>query len=394
MILLRGFLFYSAPELIFAAVIAQAPLADLRRLFRNRLATGLIVSAVVYWLASYVYSGNYSSNFRAVELAFGASLFYLLASHRVYLMPALLGLSGSTLAEGFALLANGRMARGDTEIFRLGMASVEGHSIGNPISFGVLTALVFLLTISGGGRWLGLAGRPQMRVAIQLISAAWLVLSTSRGSWLVAIAGAMIIGWTERRQRRMLLTGAALLVITGAALTLFSSDNTLSSYLDKTFSPDTSLDKLTTGRSEQWASFPAAWYDAPFFGHGPGTSLAEGRIYFEKNLIYHALFLQIGVETGTFGLVCLFIFFYLLFRSAYRYFRLTGDPVALIGATGYFVVGLTVPALDAASACFLGIALIGGDLSNFFVVSRPLASPGLYACLRPVQIRQPSPTAL
>src|SRR5215471_6070349 len=39
MILLRGDLFYSGPEVIYALVLAQAPLTDLRRLMRNRLAT-------------------------------------------------------------------------------------------------------------------------------------------------------------------------------------------------------------------------------------------------------------------------------------------------------------------------------------------------------------------
>src|SRR5947209_18096694 len=251
MILLRGDLFYSGPEIIYALVLVQAPMADLRRLFRNRLVAGLIVGAVAYWLASAIYNGHYYSNFRAIELAFAASLFYLLASHRVYLLPALLGLACSTIAEGFALLANGAVANNGGEVFRLGWASVEGHSIGNPISFGILTALVFLLTISGGGRWLGLAQRPKTRLVVQLLSALWLVLSTSRGSWLVAIAGAMIIAWTERRQRRMLLAGAALLFVAGAAFMTLARDATLSSYIEKTFSTDTSLAKLSTGRSEQ-----------------------------------------------------------------------------------------------------------------------------------------------
>jgi O-antigen ligase len=394
MILLRGDLFYSGPEVVYALAIFQAPLADLKRLFRNRLAAGLIIGALVYWLASFAYSGNYSSNFRAVELAFAASLFYLLATHRIYLLPALLGLACATVAEGFALLANGAMTSAGGEFLRLGLASIEGRYVGNPISFGILTALAFLLTISGGGRWLGLSNRPKERLAIQVLSAAWLVLSTSRGSWLVALAGAIIIAWTERRQRQTLLVGAVLLVAIGAVLSVYSSDNTLISYIDKTFSADTSIDKLTTGRSEQWASFPAAWSDAPLFGHGPGSSLMAGRQYFEKNLIYHALFLQIGVETGTFGLVCLFVFFYVLFASSYRYFRLTGDPIALIGAVGYFIVGLTVPALDAASATFLGIALVGGDLSNLFVVPCPTAGAGVYARLRPLRrVQAPSPTA-
>jgi O-antigen ligase len=189
----------------------------------------------------------------------------------------------------------------------------------------------------------------------------------------------------------MLLTGSAFLVATVFVWTAISSNNTLSSYLDKTFSTETSLNKLTTGRAEQWASFPAAWSDAPLFGHGPGTSLEEGRLYFDRNLIYHALVLQVGVETGTFGLLFLGTFFYAMFGVAHRYLRLTGDPVALIGATGYFIVGLTVPALDAASACLLGMALVGGELSNFFVLPRRVAVSGRYACLLPAGTESSAP---
>jgi hypothetical protein len=80
------------------------------------------------------------------------------------------------------------------------------------------------------------------------------------------------------------------------------------------------------------------------------------------------------VETGTAGLICVCLFLLVVLDKAYRYYRLTGDPIALIGITGYFVVSLTVPGLDAASAGLLGLGLIGTDLSNFVVV-RPVVPP-------------------
>ena len=368
LLLLRDRLLYSGPEILFVAAMVQAPMEDLKRLRANRLAIGLVLAAVIYWLASFAYTGEYASNYRSLELVLSASVLYLLAQHRSYLRPALLGFALSSIAVGFGLLPNGPAMINGIAVLRLGLARIEGRGIGNPISFGLTVTIVFLLTISSSGRWLGLAGRKTALLALQLIAAVWLLLSTSRGSWAVALVGAIIIYWAEPRQRRLLFGGAVLLLLMGAFFTLFTHDTTLTSYLEKTFSGDVSLDKLTTGRAKQWASFPAAWADAPLFGHGPGTSLEEGKIYFDKNLIYHSLFLQIGVETGSFGLILLFVFLYLLLRKAYRYYCVTGDPIALIGWAGYVMAGLSVPALDAASGAFLGLALIGTDLTNFVVV--------------------------
>lgn len=374
LILLRGHLFYSGPQAFYALALLQAPLADWKRLRANRLIVVLNSAAFVYWGVTFAVTGNYASNFRALELTFTATLIYVLAQHRSIFRPAMVGFALAAIAVGAGLLPNGAMSLNGERVFRLGMARISGHSIGNPISFGTVIVTAFLLTISMGGSWFGLAGRKKMLLAIQVMTAVWLVLSTSRGSWAVALAGLIIIYWTEPRRRAMLLASAALVLVAGTVLMTFSHDDTLTSYLDKTFSSDTSMAKLTTGRSLQWASFPEAWSDAPLFGHGPGSSLEAGRKYFDENLIYHALLLQIGVETGSFGLVCVFLFFLVLFDRAYRYYRVTGDPIALIGAAGYFVVGLSVPALDAASGCLLGLGMIGTDLSSFVVIPRALAA--------------------
>ncbi len=375
LLLVRDRLFYSAPEVLYVLVMVQAPMADLKRLRGNRLAMALVLGTLVYWLASFVYTGTYASNYRGLELALTACTVYLLAQHRTYLRAALAGFALSSIAVGFGLLPNGAVMTNGVAVFRLGGARIEGRNLGNPISFGLTVTMVFLLTISSSGRWLGLPGRRWTLPALQLVAAVWLLLSTSRGSWAVAIAGAVIIYWTEPRQRRLLAGGAAVVLLMGAMLTLFTRDATLTSYLDKTFSGEDSLDKLTTGRAKQWESFPTAWADAPLFGHGPGMSLQEGRTYFAKNLIYHSLFLQIGVETGTFGLALLFVFLYVLLRKAYHYYRVTGDPIALIGWAGYILAGVSVPALDAASGSFLGLALMGSDLSSFVMVVHAVAAP-------------------
>src|SRR5262249_29467413 len=58
LLLLRDRLFYSGPEVLYVLAMAQAPMEDLKRLRANRLTMALVLAAVVYWLASFAYSGN------------------------------------------------------------------------------------------------------------------------------------------------------------------------------------------------------------------------------------------------------------------------------------------------------------------------------------------------
>ncbi|HLH20651.1 MAG TPA: O-antigen ligase family protein [Bryobacteraceae bacterium] len=388
LVLLRGRFFYSGPLCYFGLALAQAPLEDWRQLRRNRLVLSLLIGMLVYWLATFAYVGSYYENYRALELAMAATAIYLLGQHRLYLRPALLAFVFSALGVALSLLPAGAMIIDGVPVFRLGLARVEGRSIGNPIVLGTNLAMALLLTLTGSGAWLGLDRRPRLRLLLQLALAVCLLLTTSRGSWGTTLICACVILCTEPRQRPKLLLGAIAVVLIGAALMAFTHDNTLTSYIDRTFTGESSLTKLTTGRDKMWESFPAAFSDAPFFGHGPGTSLAAGRIYFGRNLIYHALYLQVGVELGTFGLVCLFTFLYVLAVKAWRFYRLTGDPVGLVGAIGYMALGLSIPAFDAASGCLLGLGLIASDLSRFVIVSQAPAVPYVVRPLRVVTAEQ------
>jgi len=161
LILLRGHLFYSGPQALYVLALLQAPLAEWKRMRRNRLVVCLNVAAFLYWGASFAFTGNYASNSRALELSFTATLIYLLAQHRAYFRPALLGFALAAIAVGAGLLPNGAMGLGGEQVFRLGLARVGGHSIGNPISFGTTIVMALLLTISMGGSWFGLNGRPK-----------------------------------------------------------------------------------------------------------------------------------------------------------------------------------------------------------------------------------------
>ncbi len=79
------------------------------------------------------------------------------AKHRGYLATALIGMMISSFGVGLAFLPSG----GD----RLGLDVIDGHALGNPITFGIPLALVFLLSIADGGKWLLLQKHPYWRLA-------------------------------------------------------------------------------------------------------------------------------------------------------------------------------------------------------------------------------------
>ena len=93
--------------------------------------------------------------------------------------------------------------------------TVGGDMIGNPISFGLPAALLFLLSIAENGRWIMVKDNPVWRGALTGLSGMALLLSTSRGSWLLAIAGLIIIFVFDKKQRpSLILYMTALLIVT------------------------------------------------------------------------------------------------------------------------------------------------------------------------------------
>ena len=152
-------------------MVVVSPKESLRR--GRTLDAGLFILGGLYWLASYLWTGYYASNLRVLELVFTAACIYLLAKHREYLATALIGLSISVFAVGIAFMPRGGGGR-------WGHEAIDGYILGNPITFGIPLALIFLLTIADNGKWLLLEDRRTWRLAIGLIWALSVAL-TSRG---------------------------------------------------------------------------------------------------------------------------------------------------------------------------------------------------------------------
>jgi O-antigen ligase len=315
----------------------------------------------VYWALAFLLTGSYATEMRAFELVFAAMNVYLLGKHRRLLGAALFGVAISVVAMGLGMLPYND---------RLGMAVVDGTHLGNPISFGIPAALILLLSLADGGRWLMLRDRPVFRAALSALTGLLLVLSTSRGSWLVVIIGAVIIFIADRRQRGLLLGSFAVVALAIFLFTQVTHSELVSSYLEKTFSPDESWSKRTTGRAEQWEAIPRVVAASPVWGFGPGNGRRLSVEYAHKNIIWHSLYMQFAAETGLLGLSFLAILLGALVRRAWRHYRRVGEVVPLIGILGFMAIAVSVPALDGLSGMFVGLALIGCDFSRFWVVRR------------------------
>jgi hypothetical protein len=176
--LLRPVFFYSASPVLMAGAIL-AVLVNERgaaaRVRNNVILTGFVIVALLYWWTSVLAGGEYDINMRVVDLALSATAICLLGQTRGYLYTALSGLVVTAFAVAAGFLPYGA---------RLGEGTVAGKDMGNPISLGLSVALVFLLTLTEGGRWIFAAPNRYRRLICSMAAAACLVLSTSRG-WAV-----------------------------------------------------------------------------------------------------------------------------------------------------------------------------------------------------------------
>jgi O-antigen ligase len=353
-LLLREVFYYAAPLALLAAAIAAVLTAEPRtlgRLRQNRALTAFVAVSFLYWWASMMLNQRYDANIRVLELALTCIAVYLLAHTRGYLYSALCGLVVATFAQAAGFLPYGT---------RLGEGMVGGMEMGNPISLGLASALIFLLTLTESGHWIFAAPSRYWRLICNCAAGACLVLSTSRGGWLVALVCWLLLFCLDRKSRRN--TVPTLLFGVVAVLLLLQSGRsvTIRKYFDITTSSKSSVDKITTGRADQWQVFPRVLADSPI-GFGPGSGKAVSLRYTAFGKPWHSLYLHIGAELGLIGLGLLgWLLGTLLWRS-WQYWRFSGEVVPLVGVVAFMLVAVSVTGLDGISGIYLGLAFLGAD---------------------------------
>jgi O-antigen ligase len=375
MMLLRGLFFYNSIQAVFAGclILALSSHTERARFLKNTPLVYFVAVSLLYWLTSVFLTGDYTANSRMIEFALATATVYILAGHRSYLASAILGIVVSALAMAGALLSQSTPGR-------LGALAVSSEiTVGNPIAIGLSASLGYLLTIADRGRWLLLHHHLVRRVALNLLAGAVLILSTSRGSWLVTLIGLVIILFLNRSGRSTLLACVVVLVVLIAVILQTDRGPMIQHYYDNALNDDRSLDKRTTGRADQWQSFPRVFNDSPLWGFGPGSGKVVSLRYTKEGKPWHSLYLLIGAETGLIGLSALGLLLAVLMVRAYRHLRTCGESVPLLGILCLMIIGVSVSGTDAISGVFLGLAFVGGDLSCMRIirdassVSTPLA---------------------
>ena len=363
--LLRDLFLYNSVIVLLAigigGVIVQSKRQ--RRVLKSAGFVWVLYVALLYWLISFAITGDYSANLRILELVLGAAALLVLSRFPDFCATALFGLLLSSIAIGAALYGYGD---------RLGYVDLSNMRLGNPITFGEVLALLLLLVLADNGKWLLLQRNALVRAVLCLVVGVLLLLSTSRGSWLVAAAGICVILVLGRRNRAAVLGGLAVLAI---SLTIAMSSRRgmdFTQYVNDTFASDRSLSQRSDGRADQWMLLPMVMHDAPPWGFGPGSgrsvyahySLLDPRVRLDPGhqMAWHSLYLQVLVEGGVIGLGVLLAFQALLIRTDLRHWRRTGDIMPLVGTVGFMMIAMTVSGMDVYSGVFLGLGLATRDI--------------------------------
>jgi O-antigen ligase len=362
--LVRGvFIPFNSMVVVLACGLSCAVFArpQFRNFWKTKTLLWMIVLSVMYWWSSFLLTGRYSENVHALEWSFSAAVVFLLSQRRSFLSTALLGVGISVMAAGLALLPY--VSYGD----RLGMGVVEGHRIGNPILLGFPAALLWLLCIAEQGRWLLLHRHPVWRMSLGFVSGSFLVFSTSRGSWLVAIVGTFVLVLIDRRARATMFASCLGLILITTALRDTASVKSADHYLMKVISPDTSMATKTSGRIEQWEAFPSVLWHSPIWGLGPGSGHSVSNSYAPKRIQWHSLYLKIGADLGIVGLALLSALLVGLLRRNLERLRTYHEVAPLLGTLCFMVLGLSVSGFDSLGGMSLGLGFAAVDGSKLFL---------------------------
>jgi O-antigen ligase len=369
MMLLRNFFLFTAPIIgLWLVCITWAAFrwSEFSRLFRRGAFLLFILATFAYWWISFVVTSDYATNIRVLELAGACTLAGLLGFHRRYLAAALLAMAVTLVALAVSLLPYSE---------RLGLATIAGDSFGNPVTYGVPAALMFVVALTDGGRWLTLQPSTTRAVVVAGAMGVCLLLSASRGSWLVAFAGVATLLAFGKFGRRLLVWPTVILAFALVILLSSPKGEVIESYFKRATGSERTWNQRTSGRAVQWAALERMTNDIPVWGYGPGSGYLVHERFLGYPKAWHSLYLHLIVETGVVGSGVLLIFLALLVRQGLRRRRLTGDSLSLVAVACYCAVGISVAAMDAGAGVFLGLAFGASDTSGIMILQRLRAVP-------------------
>jgi O-antigen ligase len=352
-LLLRGVFFYYGVLAILGATLIlflRDEVSSVLELWNDRAWRYLALFGVLFWWLSVLITGDKSANLRIFELVLGSGAVVLLARKPSHLAVALFGMWIST-----NLLAIGMLPYGD----RLGLAEIDETRLGNPILVGIPSASLLVISLADGGQWMLLQKRKILGIAVPLMMAQWLILSGSRGSWIMALSALTLLLLIGARDRKVVFALAGLGALVVSIWSSTSRGTSVAEQFSKTLDTERSLANRTSGRSEQWKAIPYALAESPVWGWGPGTGKDVAWKYTGRHLGWHALYLQMMGETGLAGVAAMLAFLGTLIYRGVRHRLRCRENLPLLCAVAYIVIGASVSAMDATCGVLVGLALLG-----------------------------------
>ena len=356
LIVMRGEFFYNG--IIFFLLMClgaciRESWPEVRFVMKDPIWKWIGALSLLYWFLTFARTSYWANNIRIIEFALACAAFCLLANSRSYLATAFVGMAISVSAYAIAMLPYGvRLGEGDLD---------NGDTIGNPILVGIPSALVILLTLSDRGRYLLMESNWRGRIVLSLVAAQWLILSTSRASWVITAGGLILIFIFNSQSRKSILI---LLILAGAiSVAVLSTQRGDSSqrYFDKTVDSNRTLANRTNGRSDMWAALPKIFAVSPVWGWGGGSGADVDKMYTGRHLLFHSLYLQILVESGLLGFIPLAIIIVAAVHRAVTHLRRQKELTPLIGIVAFILLGGTVSAFDITSGILFGMALMARE---------------------------------
>ena len=376
MSLFRSYAFYNVVLAVFIGVLGyyffSAPSLCQQTVRRFPFWKGVLIWSCVYYALSLFNTHDYSVNLRLFELTFAIISLLLLARNAQLMGAMLVAMVVSACLVGVAMLPHvGRSSQ------RLGIIEIDGRVLGNPAQLGLPLALGFLALIFDRGRWLGLEQKPIRRWLMFIPTAGLLALTTSRMSWMVAVAGLLVLFLFGRRQRWKLVAVGLSAVVAVALVLVSPYQGMLKKGYERTFGENRSASNRTSGRSDQWVVSKYAFgqsLSTVVRGYGPGTGAQVYANYSReirgvkysvgKKIVLHSLFMQVMVEAGLIGLFILSSWLLVVGFGLLARCRHATSIFPLACFVGYLVTAITVSGNDINSGIYLGLALLGTTRST------------------------------
>ena len=354
--LLRGLFFYKS---IFAFLAMGIVLwgftgwKELKNLWDDLTWRFLALFCLLYWILTVARMGTFGANMRALEFALTAAAVCLLSNRRAYLATGIVGISISATAYAIAMLPYGvRLGEGELD---------NGETIGNPILMGLPSALIVLLAMTDRGRLLLLESKPAGRLLLGLVMGQWLILSGSRGSWLMILICLLLVFACSAQSRKTILAILALGCLAAAFVLTTERGANVTNVFNNTVDSNRSLANRTSGRSKMWGALPDIFAASPIWGWGPGSAADVDYLFTHRHLVFHSLYEQVIAECGLLGFVPLVCILTSLYRRAIIHYRRFGEVTPLVGIVGFTVIGISVTAFDFVSGVFFALALMARE---------------------------------